>query len=229
MQYSQDNLMNASDEQEINIEDTPCFSCPKLGSQCNLDCDKLEKYRSVTEILPEIHDSKKRELDSSVDKIAGGDVHKAMQREQIRMAEELDKKWKKPRSASAKPPIFTEEDPPYDPEAYDSVAGPISLVRVDKMMTLLTETRIIKSYEKELAEQVRSYMRCSKIAEIARLAREDNRQNLHIKISRRIEKFGRLLLKDTILMSKVKRENVNITVEDVLTPHKFKQFLRAES
>ncbi len=228
MKYSQDNNINGSDEQEINIEDTPCFSCPKLGSPCKLSCPKLELYGTGTEILPEIHPARRREIDPTLDKIARGDVHKAMEKEHIRMAEELDKKWKKPRSASAKPPIFTEEDPPYDPEAYDIVAAPISLVKVDKMMTYFQEKRIIKSYEKELAEQVRSYMRCSKIAEIARLAGEDNRQNLHIKISRRIEKFGRLLLKDTTLMAKVKRD-LNITIEDVLTPHKFKQYLRVES
>jgi len=224
--------MHDSDEQEVKIEDTPCYSCPNSTNRpCNLDCPELEKYRLSTEIQPDIYYKKRADMDTAVDMVASGDLYKATEKEQRKLAEELDERGIKPElipGESIAKPIFTEEDPQYDSDDYVNVGIPISLIKVDKMMALFKETRIIKSFEKELAEQILSYMHCAKIAVIARLAGQPNKQNLHIKISRRIEKLGRYMLKDKTLLSQIKR-HVKIRVDDVLTPLKFKQYLRDES
>lgn len=94
---------------------------------------------------------------------------------------------------------------------------------------MLGEAKIFRLSEKMLKEQFFTFLECTEIAIIAELAGE-SKQNIHKKISRRIDKLSKYMIKNkgalaiinSILQKKEKKEK---KMEDIVNPLAFKKAL----
>lgn len=204
---------------DINLDNLPCRTCPDYQTRaCTLRCPKLVEYGYKTE-APLSYPSQVLPLKDELSLTR--DIHGAREQEEGKFDALTSK-----RGESHGQDTRDEED---SQNKRDQNTVPSFSIVVEKGLdALIRESKIIKSHEVTLREQFFSFMGCMKITEIATLA-GDSVQNLHIKIARRIKRLAKYIFKHKDIMSKIKRENVTITLGDVSTPLKFKTLFNIES
>jgi hypothetical protein len=211
---------------DIKLEDIPCRKCPDYMTRaCTIHCPKLMQYGYKTDVRLSdprktrrlITDEDEKKL--SVDKKEGKrNPHRMRDIQQSKRHEE-----NRYDDISAE----EQEESVYERLVSDREDEFVSAPKVLDDFELEVEveqSKIFKFCEVTLRTEFFAFMECTSIKTIAKLAGYGNDQNLHTKLSRRIKKFMKRILKGKGLL----KENPVLSAKIVenITPYRFKRTLK---